>query len=674
MTGDNHISGGEQRDVIQAQSIGSVTFGGERAGPQRQRYLQDPDRWPRARDWDALTAGAHRARPGEDGSKLPPYVARDVDEELRGRIREAAEEGGLVLVVGDSTAGKTRAAFEAVRELLPGYRVLAPPVGARLRPAPEVLEGCGGLRCVVWLDDLEQYLGPEGLEPEVLAEFVRLRVPVMATMRLKPYETFSAGEEDGADAGGAAGGAAQSWAGLGARVLRMAEVVDLERLWSEGEMSRAGDSDDSRIADAVAHHGTYGIAEYMAAGPVLLREWQRARRACGHARGAALVTAAVDLSRAGLRGPYSRGLLVEVHERCLADAGGSVLRPEGIEEAFAWASRVRLGVTSPLVPVREGWWSAFDYLVDGAEVAVPEWVRETALAHASHDNERAGVATSAYRAGVFHVAEAGVRPLADKGNRQAIFNLALLLDRSGRAEEAEALYRQAHEKGHPGGTINLAILLSQTDRTEEAETLYRQAHEKGHLDATINLANLLAKAGRAEEAELLYRQAHEKGHLNAAYNLALLLSHTDRTEEAEALYRHAHNGGELNATHNLANLLSEADRTEEAEALYRHAHENGHLNATFNLANLLNRLGRTEEAETLYRHGHDHGDLSATNNLAVLLSKTNRTEEAEALCRHAHNKGHPNATRNLALLLDRTGRPEEAEAIRREAAAGNTPD
>ncbi|MFH9075076.1 tetratricopeptide repeat protein [Streptomyces alboflavus] len=566
MTGDNHISGGEQRDVIQAQSIGSVTFGGERAGAPQQRYLQDPDRWPVARDWDALDAGAHRARPGEDGSKLPPYVARDVDGELRERIQEAAEDGGLVLVVGDSTAGKTRAAFEAVRELLPGYRVLAPPVGAKLRPAPEVLEGSGDhgdLRCVVWLDDLEQYLGPEGLEPEVLAEFVRLRVPVVATMRLKPYETFSVGEDGGADAGGAT----QSWAGLGARVLRKAEAVDLERLWSEGELSRARDSDDSRIADAVARHGTYGIAEYMAAGPVLLREWQRARRACGHARGAALVTAAVDLSRAGLRGPYSQGLLVEVHERSLADAGGSVLRPEGIEEAFAWASRVRLGVTSPLVPVKEGWWSAFDYLVDGAEAAVPDWVREAALAYAGDDAERFAVATSAYQGGALQVAEAAVRPLAEKGDWRAMCNLALLLEGTDRAEEAETLYRQAHAKGHPDATVNLAVLLDETGRTEEAETLYRQGHAKGHLYATANLAVLLAQTGRTEEAETLCRQEHEKGDLTATTNLALLLRLTDRAEEAETLYRQALDRGNPYAAPGLANLLAATGRTDEAEAL-----------------------------------------------------------------------------------------------------------
>ncbi|WJV47985.1 tetratricopeptide repeat protein [Streptomyces flavofungini] len=636
MTGDNHISGGAQRDVIQAQSIGSVTFGGERARAPQQPYLQGPGRWPVARDWDALAAGAHRARPGEDGSKLPPYVARDVDGELRERVREAADAGGLVLVVGDSTAGKTRAAFEAVRELLPGYRVLAPPVGARLRPAPEVLEGRAGLRCVVWLDDLEQYLGPEGLEPEVLAEFVRLRVPVVATMRLKPYEAFSAAD-DGADVEGAA----QSWAGLGARVLRVAEVVDLDRLWSERELSRAGDCDDPRIADAVAHHGTYGIAEYMAAGPVLLREWQRARRARGHARGAALVTAAVDLSRAGLRGPYSRGLLVEVHERCLADAGGPVLRPEGLEEAFAWASRVRLGVTSPLVPVGEGWWSAFDYLVDGAESAVPEWVREAALAHAADDAARGAVATSAYRGGALHVAEAAVRPLADKGDRRATYNLAVLLGKSGRTDEAEALYRDAHGRGHLDATNNLANLLAMSGRTEEAEALYRQAIDRGHLNATNNLAVLLARSGRTEEAETLYRQACDRGHLNATNNLAILLKQTGRAEEAEALYRQAHSRGHPNAAYNLAILLSQTGRTGEAEDLYRQAHDGGHPSAAYNHAILVESVGRTQEAETLYRQAHD--------------------------------RGQPNAAHNLALLLDRTGRAEEAEALRSQA-ADNPPD
>lgn len=68
-------------------------------------YLTDPSNWPRAGAWDPLTAGVHRARPG-DGGAIPDYVQRDRDDRLRERLRAAAEDGGLVLIVGDSTAGR----------------------------------------------------------------------------------------------------------------------------------------------------------------------------------------------------------------------------------------------------------------------------------------------------------------------------------------------------------------------------------------------------------------------------------------------------------------------------------------------------------------------------------------------------------------------------------------
>ncbi|MVO86137.1 tetratricopeptide repeat protein [Streptomyces sp. p1417] len=510
--GENHVSGGRQGNLVQADSIGQLTIttanaggadDGARGPLPRPRPFSDPERWHRMSDWDALAAGAHRARPGEGGTKLPPYVSRDVDAELRDRVREAADLGGFVLVVGDSTAGKTRAAYEAVRDVLPEYRVLAPPAGARLRCAPEAVEACGYGPCVVvWLDDLERHLGPDGLTPDVLDDFARLRVPVVATMRLKPYEAFGSGDDAGT--GGDSG--EQRWAGVGSRVLRAADVVDLDRLWSAGELSRAGDCDDSRITEALTHHGTYGIAEYMAAGPVLLRTWRHAWRAGGHPRGAALVAAAVDLTRAGLRGPYSRELLVEVHQRRLADAGGPVLRPEGVDEAFAWASRVRHGVTSLLVPVAGELWAPFDYLVDAEDSPVPEWVREAALAHAGDDDVRFAVATSAYEAGAFGVAEKAMRPLADAGNRNALFNLAVVMGRTGRTGEAEALYGQAHSRGSLNATVNLGILLAEAGRTEEAEALLRSAHAQGVGHAADNLAVLLRRTGRAEEAATLQAQ------------------------------------------------------------------------------------------------------------------------------------------------------------------------
>ncbi|MEV8020887.1 tetratricopeptide repeat protein [Streptomyces sp. NPDC086554] len=648
--GENTVSGGRQDAVVQAGTVHNVTITSSTSSPQSEetlpRYLRDPDRWPLTDEWEALAAGAHRARPGDDGSKLPPYVERDVDAGLR----EAVARGGLIVVVGDSTAGKTRASYEAVRAVLPGRRVVAPPPGGHLERAPEVVERAG-VPCVVWLDDLERYLGPEGLEPDVLDDFVRLDVPVVATMRLKPYETFSVDQEDG----------------IGSRVLRLAEVVDLNRLWSEVELSRAGDCDDSRIVDAVAHHGTYGIGEYLAAGPALLREWRHAWAAQGHPRGAALVSAAVDLTRTGLRGPYPQELLVQLHGHYLYAAGGHALRPEPLQEAFDWASRVRLGVTSLLVPVGEEQWAAFDYLVDAAESAVPGWTWDGALGSAVDEKDGFAIGVNAYRADEHTVAEAALRPLVDAGHLAAAFNLAFLLAESGRTDEAEQLYRHAHDNGHSKAANNLAILLQKAGRADEAEQLYRHAHSNGHPKATHNLAILLADIGRTDEAEAFYRHAHSNGHPKAAYNLAILLQRDGRTEEAEHFYRRAHDNGHPGAANNLAILLAESGRTEEAEHFYRHAHDNGDSKAAFNLANLLAESDRAGEAEEFYRRAHDNGHPGAGNNLANLLAKSDRTDEAERLYRHALDNGHRSAAFNLAILLAKSDRTDEAERLYRHA-------
>ncbi|MEU4493127.1 SEL1-like repeat protein [Streptomyces sp. NPDC023998] len=677
----NEISGGNQGGpVVQAKTIGSLTIAA--APGQIPRYLRSPSHWPLAGEWEALKAGAHRARPGEDGSKVPPYVARDVD----GVLRERIAEGGLVLVVGDSTAGKTRAAFEAVRAVLPGHRVLAPPVGGSLGPAPDAVERAGA-PCVVWLDDLERYLGPDGLEPDVLDDFVRLDVPVVATMRVKPYETFSA-ERDG---------------GVASQVLPLAEVIDLNRLWSADELARAADCEDSRIVDAFAHHGPYGIAEYVAAGPALLQEWRRAWSANGHPRGAALVAAAVDLARAGLRGPYGNDLLAELHEHHLAAGGGPVLRPEPLDDAFAWAARVRHGVTSLLLPADDDRWAPFDYLVDHTESEIPAWVWEAAIGHADEDADRFAVGVNAAQHNAWATAERAWLPLADAGSPTATHNLGVLLSRAGRIDEAEIRYRQAMETGLPEAMHSLADLMADTDRTDEAEALYRRAIEAGHApaaynlaimlddsltdevevlyrrameagitEAAYNLARLLTHEGRIGEAETLYRQAIEAGDSEAAYNLAGLLTHEGRTGEAEILYRQAIEADVPFAVQNLGLLLVDAGRADEAEALYRQAIANGNDSASFNLAVLLAQDGRTEEAETIFRRHLEDGDPAAANNLGNLFADTGRHAEAESFYREALEMGYLGAAGNLALLLDEMGRHEEAEEFRGQAIT-NTP-
>ncbi|MGW1889970.1 tetratricopeptide repeat protein [Streptomyces sp. NPDC002004] len=651
--GENSVSGGHQEYVVQADAIENLTITTAPAGREPlPRHLQDPSRWPLAAEWEALAAGAHRARPGEDGSKVPPYVPRDVDAELRARITD----GGLVLLVGDSTAGKTRTAFEAVRAELPDARILAPPAGSDFGRLPEAVERAG-TRCVVWLDDLERYLGPGGLEPDLLDELQRVGAPVVATMRQGPYETFGAHGPFGGERG----------AEGGTRLLRRADVVDLERLWSEGELARAEESSDTRIVDALTHHGPHGVAEYLAAGPALLREWRRARSATGHPRGAALVAAAVDLKRAGLFGPYDRSVLAELHERHLEGAGGTVLRPESLDEAFDWASRIRFGVTSLLLPAGGGTWHVFDYLVDHTDSAVPDWVWQTALAHAADDGDRFWVGVNAADEAP-DIAERALGPLAARGDPHATTSLGYLLANTGRLDEAEALFLDAVGKGTPYAAVGLAFLLNETGRADEAERLLRDALDAGDRDAGIVLGALLTRGGRPVDAEHLLRDAFDSGHPDAAPYLGAALTAQGRTEEAEAVLRGALDEGHPHTPLKLGVLLAQTGRAEEAEQMFRRALalEPDSGEASYALGGHYLMTDDPARAEPFLRTAADDGTPGAAAVLGFLLVLLDRPDEAAPVLARALGEAPAAGVAPLMLALAMAGRTPEAEDLFRE--------
>ncbi|MFF8963193.1 tetratricopeptide repeat protein [Streptomyces globisporus] len=569
--------------------------------------------------------------------------------------------GGLVLVVGDSTAGKTRACFEALRTQLPGYRVAAPTTGPDLVSALEVIDRTA-TRCAVWLDDLESYLGAGGLEPGLLAEFGRLRIPVLATMRHQQFDVFTAPEDTER-----VGTENTRSALTGARILRQLDTVEIGRLWSAAELQRAGEADDDRIADALTHHGPYGLAEYLAAGPALLQEWHRAARPGGHPRAAALIAAAVDLARTGLTPPYTRGLLTEAHEPYLTAAGGPLLRPESLDTAMTWATRRRHGATSMLVPTQDpDSWGVFDYLTDHTDTPIPDTTWHTALQHTTNADELTIIGIHAHKAAP-GIAETSYHRAVEAGHTNAMVNLGNLLRQAGRGEEAESFYRLAVEAGDTGAMFYLGNLLADAGRGEEAEAFYRQAVEAGSPRAMFNLGNLLRQAGRGEEAEASYRQAVQAGLTNAMVNLGNLLRQEGRGEEAESFYRQAVEAGHTDAMFNLGNLLADAGRGEEAEAFYRQAVEAGHTWAMVNLGNLLRQAGRGEEAESFYRQAVEAGHNGAMVNLGNLLRQAGRGEEAEAFYRQAVEAGDTWAMVNLGNLLAHAGRGEEAESFYRQA-------
>ncbi|WP_413102427.1 tetratricopeptide repeat protein [Streptomyces sp. Inha503] len=620
-----------------------------------------------------MAAGAHRARPGDDGSSVPPYIARDIDEQLRARLTIAANNGGLVLIIGDSTAGKSRAAFEAMVTIFPEHRVLAPSSGSHLPLAIETITHAK-VRCLVWLDDLEAFLSPGALDEETLSEFERLGVPILATMRTRQFEIFSSRIQP--EPAQHLDIHTRMTVRVGARILSRAEPILLSRTWSESELQRARAHGDSRISEAVAHHGPYGVAEYLAAGPALWSEWQRSAGIDGHPRGFALVAAAVDLARTGLPSPYEQRLLLELHEHYLSALGGPAVRPESVEDAMQWATQVRLGVTSLLIPAPENTVHVFDYIIDQVDNAaphatIPDFIWPYALSNVKDKVALMSVAINAAESATIEshaVAERAFKSLIADSAPMAAYNLGVLYVETDRVVEAKEVFRNAAESGDAAASFNLGVLFEQEGNKEESQQWNRQAAERGFARAQFHLGLDLSKEGRNDEAEEWYRRAAEAGNSKAACNLGNLLNNAGRFDEALRWYRVAAEAGDHHAAFNLGVHFSNSNHDDESEHWFRFAAEKGSAWAAFNLGCRFSRCGRTSEAEEWYSKSFVEGYSAAAYNLGMLLERSGRSDDAESWYRRGAHAGCLDSIRRLGLFLAVNERPAEAEEWLRKAA------
>jgi hypothetical protein len=208
-------------------------------------------------------------------------------------------------------------------------------------------------------------------------------------------------------------------------------------MWSGHELAAAARTPDPRIARAVVTADRHGIAEQLAAGPDLARElrdgWDT------HARGAALVTAAVDLRRAGCHRPAPLDALRALHESYVRPGS----RPESWDAALDWATEPLHGTSSLLEPVDDGY-LAFDYLLHSTE-PVPD-VAWDAIVEFASPVELLEVAPAAAADGKHgHLRAALAKALAHKEFAIAAELVNLLGEVGFDAEAAELLTEIAAE-------------------------------------------------------------------------------------------------------------------------------------------------------------------------------------------------------------------------------------
>lgn len=472
----------------------------------RALYL-DGERLPKVADVSLLALRVKRAVDTFDaeGRDLPPYVPRDRDEDLEWAIAS----GGLVLLHGRAAAGKSRAAAEAVRRLRPAHDLLIPVDGPALR---QIAESSSELTdTVVWLDDLERFLVPGGLDVGVLQRLTP-SVCVVATIRDHELATHRAVE------GAINKAAADLIAGIPPSHLI---AIGKHLTEAEQERARAAQEGDPRIGRALS--GSEGFAEYLAAGTPMLQRWSIGDSPLFYV-GQALISAAIDCRRAGYSEAVPGAALAELYRGYLPAPWCD--RPDlpPLGEGLDWAARPVLGASSCLQPRTDGAYLASDYLVDRAQEGasplgdspIPDHTWEVLLSVSSGPNI-VSVGLGAYDSGRFETAEIFFRRALGSGDETALGPLSMAIGRMKRFSEVNDILRNAARAGNKDVMAHALLALMTGDRFGDISDLARRAIIDGATDVIYLATTALSAEARSGDLHDLLVVAIDHGQPDMIY-------------------------------------------------------------------------------------------------------------------------------------------------------------
>lgn len=342
--------------------------------------------WVKVRDADPRRLGVHAAiRTPTSVTAPPPYVERDIDEQLRNFLTSSAATGAFVLLVGGSSAGKSRTAFEAIVNVFPDRRLIHPD---ETDPALfESLAQSTPNATIVWLDEIQRYLPPRGgLQPSHLQAILNAGAVVIGTIwpaehNIRTHPPRRPGAPDPHAPARA--------------ILDQAEVFNILPSLSTPERRRAEAlaREDERLRLALELDDGAGLTQALAAGPDLIRRWHHAPTPAARA----LITAAIDARRLGFDRPLTKSMLQVAAQGYLRSSERARLAPGSFDEAFVYATELIRDAASPLNPVADGrtgkqlGYRAADYLLyEGSGVrrtaVIPESLWLLLIAHASDED------------------------------------------------------------------------------------------------------------------------------------------------------------------------------------------------------------------------------------------------------------------------------------------------
>jgi hypothetical protein len=375
---------------------------------------------------------------GVPDTTSPEYVLRDIDTAefgTRAWLRTHANQGGFLLLIGGSSVGKTRSAFEALRAELPSWWLVHPDNAESF--AALTRQECA--RTVIWLDEIQNYLGGEhGLTSGTLRAFLSTpnQTVIVGTITSDRYTTYSAPTDSG-----------DSEHSRALDVLRLADIIVVAQEFSRLERKRAekAASTDRRIHVAL-HTPGYGLTQTLAAAPQLVAYWQNAKTDQPYAW--AVLSAAIDAGRLGVWTPLPTELLRVAAVGYCTDQQRAEAPVTWFEEALAYITRKLLGATATLIPASAGMsriagYRPAEYLLQHASTdrryePIPASLWDALLNHVHDPGDLARLAESAADRFLYGYAIPYYKKAVAKGDRVAARQLADLLVELGDLDGAIA--------------------------------------------------------------------------------------------------------------------------------------------------------------------------------------------------------------------------------------------
>ncbi|MET9915335.1 hypothetical protein ABZZ74_53610 [Streptomyces sp. NPDC006476] len=262
-------------------------------------------------------------------------------------VREAAQgRSRLVVLVGSSSTGKTRACWEAVQPLVTKrWRLWHPFDPTRAEAALEDLHQVGP-RTVVWLNEAQHYFGARASGERIAAAVHRLLTdeqcgPVLVLGTLWPeyaakYTALPAPEGNDPHS--------RVRELLAGRTQGVPEAFDPTALAKAAGFARNG---DRLLADALNRaHASGRIAQDLAGAPELLRRYEQPRLPAARA----LLKAAMDARRLGVGPHLPQAFLTDAATGYLSDDDYDQLADDWAEQAYAELAEQVHGKQAPLRP------------------------------------------------------------------------------------------------------------------------------------------------------------------------------------------------------------------------------------------------------------------------------------------------------------------------------------